>query len=234
MIRRFEIYRVAADADDRRVRSLETACRRCGHFIPEVLHGAVGWNLSDAPADLVWEHAFATPEAYRRYMVHPYHAAVLDRYLLHDSPERAVADSDLAAGLVGYVCDGPVFALSGGLRRLVLLRVGRQASPAEIDRLVSVLADSPAEAGELVLSSVGANTLGSAWFDAVTPVGGRPRWTHLWEQGFRTADALAAYLDGSSSLAAAERREWKGAMSGIVERTASLHYEIDGTRPRRG
>ena len=87
--------------------------------------------------DLVWEHAFASPEAYRRYMVHPYHAGVLDRYLLHDSPERVVIDNDLGAGLVGYA-----------LRRS-RLRHGRRAcagssscastadaSPVDVDRLV--------------------------------------------------------------------------------------------------
>jgi len=35
-----------------------------------------------------------------------------------------------------------------------------------------------AEADELILSVVGANTLGSAWFDAVTQIADPPRWTH--------------------------------------------------------
>ena len=48
----------------------------------------MGTNLSDAPVQLVWEHAYESPEAYRRYMVHPYHAVVIDRYLLPDAPER--------------------------------------------------------------------------------------------------------------------------------------------------
>ncbi|HVC71584.1 MAG TPA: Dabb family protein [Acidimicrobiales bacterium] len=234
MIRRFEIYSVQAQAPDRRVLALETACRRCGQFIPEVLHTAVGWNLSDAPAELVWEHAFDSAETYRRYMVHPYHADVLDRYLLPDSPERVVADNDLRAGLVGYACDGPVFVMAGGVRRLVLLRVGRDASPTQIDHLVSVLGDAPAEVDDLTLSVAGANTLGSAWFDAETPIGGRPFWGYLWEQGFRTGDALDAYLDGPSALALAERREWKGIMDDIVEAAVSVHYVIDAPRPQPG
>ncbi|HXQ60556.1 MAG TPA: Dabb family protein [Acidimicrobiales bacterium] len=234
MIRRFEIYSLRPGAPPGRVRALETACGRCGRFIPEVLHGAVGWNVSDAPVDLVWEHAFASPDAYRRYMVHPYHAAVLDRYLLHDSPERVVVDNDLGAGLVGYDCEGPVFAMTGGVRRLVLLRLNRHASPSVVDRLVSVLANAPGEADQMVLSAVGANTLGSAWFDAVTPIAGRPRWTHLWEQGFASRDDLDAYIDGPSPVAAAERRQWRGVMEDIVERTTSVHYEIDGPRPAPG
>jgi hypothetical protein len=239
MIRRFEIYSVDPQSSAQSVSALETACRRCGQFIPDVLHDAVGWNRSEAPVDLVWEHAFDSPAAYRRYMVHPYHAAVLDRYILHDSPERVVTDNDLGAGLVGYACDGPVFAMTAGVRRLVLLRVDRNASPDAVARLVATLTNAPGEAGELVLSVVGANTLGSAWFDAVTSVAGPPRWTHLWEQGFVTIAALDAYLDGPSSAAAAERRQWQGAMDGIVARAISVHYEIDappkrGPRPRPG
>ena len=84
MLRRFEVYALRPDAPADAVVGLEEACRRCGRFIPEVLDGAVGTNLSDAPVQLVWEHAYASPEAYRRYMVHPYHAAVIDRYLLPD------------------------------------------------------------------------------------------------------------------------------------------------------
>ena len=109
--------------------ALATACRRCGQFIPEVLYSAVGWNLSDAPVHLVWEHAFASPEAYQRYMVHPFHAAVLDRYLLHDSPERVVTDNDLGAGLVGYQCDEPrVRHGRGRAPAVLLLRLDRRAA----------------------------------------------------------------------------------------------------------
>lgn len=231
MLRRFEIYSLAAGAGADRVRALATACRRCGEFIPDILHSRVGWNLSDAPAQLVWEHAFASPVAYQSYMVHPYHAAVLDRYLLNDSPERVVVDNDLGAGLVGYDCDGPAFAMAGGVRRLVLLRVDRRASPAEIDRLARTLGDAPADDDRMILSVVGANTLGPAWFDGVTPITGRPRWTHLWEQGFGDAAALDAYRDGASLLAGAERRGWGGWSNGIIERAVGLHYEIDAAAP---
>jgi hypothetical protein len=32
-------------------------------------------------------------------------------------------------------------------------------------------------------------------------------------------------------LADAERRGWEGWMNGIIERTVSFHYELDGARP---
>jgi hypothetical protein len=227
MIRRFEIYGLGPDPAGPGVGALETACRRCGEFIPEVLHSHVGRDISDGGARLIWEHAFASPEAYRRYMVHPYHADVLDRYILNDSPERVVVDDGLGAGLVGYFCDGPVFEMSGGIRRLVLLRLDRGASPAEIHRLTQTLVDGPADDDQLNLSVVGINTLGAAWFDAVTPITGRPRWTHLWEQGFLDLDSLDAYRDGASPLAEAERRGFVGWNNGIIERAASLRYAID-------
>jgi hypothetical protein len=231
VLRRFEIYSVRTDAGPGPVRALETACRRSGDFIPEVLHSKVGWNLSDAPAQLVWEHAFASAEAYQRYMVHPYHAAVLDRYLLHDSPERVVTDNDLGAGLVGYHCDGPAYDMAGGVRRLVLLRVDRQAAAADVRRLTHALSRGPADAEQMNLSVVGTNTLGSAWFDAVTAVGGPPRWTHLWEQGFTRIEDLDAYRQGDSPLAEAERRGWDGWMNGVIHSAVSLHYEIDVVGP---
>jgi hypothetical protein len=164
-------------------------------------------------------------------MVHPYHADVLDRYLLHDSPERVVADNDLGAGLVGYDCAGPAFELTGGVRRLVLLRVDRRASPSDLRLLTRTLGDAPADDDRMVLSVVGANTLGPAWFDGVTPITGRPRWTHLWEQGFLTTGDLDDYRDGASPLADAERRGWDGWRDGIVERAVGLHYEIGGAAP---
>jgi hypothetical protein len=227
VIRRFEIYGVGPDTAGSGVAALENACRRCGEFIPEVLHSRVGRDSTGPGTRLVWEHAFASPEAYRRYMVHPYHADVLDRYILNDSPERVVVDDGLGAGLVGYFCDGPVFELSAGVRRLVLLRLDRSASPAEIHRLTQTVADGPADDGRLILSVVGVNTLGAAWFDAVTPITGRPRWTHLWEQGFENLDALDAYRDGPSPLAEAERRGFVGWNNDIIASAASLHYAID-------
>ena len=231
MIRRFEIYRIRPDAEPDEVDALETACRRAGQFIPEVMYSRVGWNRSDAPAQVVWEHAFTSPEAYQRYMAHPFHANVLDRYLLNDSPQRVVVDNDLGAGLVGYHCTGPVFELASGIRRIVLLRVDRRASPADVRGLTDRLDHGAAEADELILSVVGANTLGSAWFDAVTQIADPPRWTHLWEQGFSGIDELDAYLAGPSALAAAERQGFDGWMNGVIRRAASLYYEIDGTRP---
>jgi len=207
------------------VERLEGAFLDCGRFIPEVLHSAVGTNLSTAPVQLVWEHGYESPEAYQRYMVHPYHAGLLDRYLLSDSPERIVTENDLAAGLVGYACDDDSYAMAGGVRRLVLLGLA-PASDADLRLFTESLRRAPEDAPEMSLSVVGSNTMGSAWFDGVTPLTQPSVWTHVWEQGFATLDDLRAYLGGASTLAVVEHDGWAGWMDGLVQRTAEVYYPV--------
>ena len=228
MLRRFEVYALRPDAPVERVRELEEACRRCGRFIPEVLDCAVGQNLSNAPVQLVWEHAYASPEAYRRYMVHPYHAVVVDRYLLPDAPGRIVIDGPLGAGLYGYGCDTSSYRMRSGVRRLVLLRVDSGASEADVSKLREELERAPEAVPDMVVSILAANTMGSAWFDGVTPVMGPPRWTHLWEQGFPSLDALDAYRRGASTAAEVERAGWDRGTGGVVSRAAEVFYEVRG------
>jgi hypothetical protein len=223
MLRRFEMYALRGDADPAAVQRLERAFLDCGQFIPEVLHSAVGTNRSAAPVQLIWEHGYESAEAYQRYMVHPYHAGLLDRFLLADSPERIVTENDLGAGLVGYACDDDSYAMTGGVRRVVLLGL---ADGADLGRIVTALRDAPEQAPEMTLSVVGSNTMGSAWFDGVTPLTPPSVWTHVWEQGFATDDDRRGYLDGPSPLAAAERAGWKGWMDGVVGRAAEVHYEV--------
>jgi len=225
------MYALRADADPAAVQRLERAFLDCGHFIPEVLHSAIGTNLSTAPVQLIWEHGYESAEAYQRYMVHPYHAALLDRFLLADSPERIVTENDLGAGLVGYACDDASYAMTGGVRRVVLLSLAPPAG-ADLLPLVAALRRAPEQAPEMSLSVVGSNTMGSAWFDGVTPLTPPSVWTHVWEQGFATEDDRRGYLDGPSPLAAAERAGWKGWMDGVVVRSAEVHYVVR-TAPTR-
>jgi hypothetical protein len=231
VLRRFEVYAIGADSPAGAVRRFEEACRRSGRHVPEVLDSAVGWNRSGAPVHLVWEHAFASPEAYRRYMVHPFHAAVLDRYILQDSPERVVTDDTLGAGLVGYSCDDAVYRLRRGVRRLVLLRLRAEAPAGAVERLWRRLHDAPAASPSMVVSVAAANTMGPAWFDGMTPITGPPRWTHLWEQGFASEGGFDDYRHGPSALAAVERggsEDWGRWSDGVVTRVADVHYVING------
>jgi Stress responsive A/B Barrel Domain len=225
MLRRFEIYTLAQGVSDDDAARLADVFRHSGRFIPELAHSVVGMNLSPAAVDLVWEHSYASPEAYQRYMVHPYHANILDRYLLNDSPERLVADSPLGDGvLVGYACDRPVFAMGAGVRKVVLLGLGGHAERrAEVIAELRGLGDTIPGA---VLSVVEPNTMGVAWFDGVNPILPPSPWTHVWELGFESIDAYEAYQSSDAEPAVAERHEWGAELSDVVERAVELHYEV--------
>lgn len=227
MLRRFEAYSIREGAPAAVVQSLRVALRDCARFIPEVLDSAVGTNRSREPLHLVWEHAYASPEAYRRYMAHPFHAAVLDRYLLADSPERIVSDNGLGAGLFGYACDGPAFRGAVGVRRVVLLEVASSADREAVAALAAAARHAPGDVPGLVVSVLAANSLASRWFDGAREVSPPPRWTHVWEQGFRSLADLAGYRAGGSPLARAERDGWSGWAGGVVRGALQLEYEIE-------
>jgi hypothetical protein len=226
VLRRFEIYTMRDGVPPEHERALETAFRRCGDFIPEMLHSVVGKNLSEVPVHMVWEHAYESPAAYQRYMVHPFHANILDRYLLNDCPERIVADSPLGDGtLVGYSCDGPVYFMDHGVRKVVLF--GLEGTPEQQGSFLSSLrALAPGQEGVL-LSVVEPNTFGVAWFDGVTPILPPSQWTHVWELGFSSAPAYDAYQQGASPLARAEAGGWKDDGFEVVRQAVELHYTVN-------
>jgi hypothetical protein len=216
---------MAEGAAPEKVLQLEEAFRRCGDFIPEMTHSVVGKNLSDVDVDMVWEHGYASPEAYQRYMVHPFHANILDRYLLNDCPERIVGNSPLGDGtLVGYACDGPVYLMHDGTRKVVLF--GLEGPDEEQTSFIESLRSLAGSEDGVVLSVVEPNTFGVAWFDGVTPMLPPSQWTHVWELGFESAEAYDAYQKGESALARAEAAGWTGDASGVVRQAVELHYSV--------
>jgi hypothetical protein len=230
MLRRYEIYTLREGVSAEQAQLLEEAFRRCGEFIPELNHSVVGTNLSDQSVDVVWEHSYDSPEAYQRYMVHPYHANVLDRYLLNDSPERLVTTSPLGDGvLVGYTCETPIYYMKDGVRKVVLFGLDgpRSSSDAQARFIGGLRKLADSEPG-VVLSVVEPNTMGVAWFDGVTPILPPSQWTHIWELGFESLDAYHAYQVGDAPLARAEHDGWSGpGASGVVSRSAELHYVVN-------
>jgi Stress responsive A/B Barrel Domain len=220
MLRRFEAYTFDPRASTEVREHLRQACLDSSRFIPEIRHSAVGADVTGAVVDLVWEHAFPSAAAYRTYMEHPFHAAVLDRYLLADSPERVVVDSRLGVGLAGYPNASPDHFLSAGVRRLVFLDMRRAGSEE-----VKAVADLAASATAPEVSVFARNTLASAWFDGETPVGTGPRWSHLWEQGFRDDAALRLHLASGSEPGGEEGRAWVD-RPGVVAALA-ISYRIE-------
>ena len=228
MLRRFEIYSLAGDARPDHVSRLEQACRTCAQFIPEVNHSVVGKNLSKQPIHLIWEHSYDSPEAYQRYMVHPYHANVLDRYLLNDSPERVVTNSPLGDGvLVGYTCEDPVYYLKQGVRKVVLFGLDGPEAESKRAGFIDDLRNLAHTEPGAVLSVVEPNTMGIAWFDGVTPILPPSRWTHIWELGFESPDLYNRYQAGDSPFARSERDGWTGEGKGVVSQAVELHYRVE-------
>ena len=241
MLRRFQLYTVRRNVSEHAISNMANLFSNCGRFIPEVLHSFVGRNLSKTSVHLIWEHAYESPEAYERYLAHPYHASVLDRYVLHDSPERITtanlldsreagrADNlcracsrlsplSLSSVFVGYECARPVYYMDYGVRRLVLIGLRGGISVDIVSTFEDTLRRVPGDVPQVALSVIATNSVGNAWYPSA--------WSHIWEQGFKTRDDLRSYLEGSSALAKAERFGWTGYMGNIIERSADFYYVL--------
>jgi hypothetical protein len=220
VLRRFETYRFGPNVSEEARSRLRAAFRDSSRSMPEVLWSATGQIADDGPVQLVWEHAYASAADYRRYMEHPFHASVLDRYLLADSPERIVVDSDLGIGLAGYACAGDEFHIPSGRRHLIFLDL-RSAHPDEV-AAVADLARRAAGGGASVFA---ANTLAAAWFDGETPVGPAPRWSHLWERGFPDPGPPGRAPEGGPDVAGADGRAFEE-LPGVAA-SLTLTYRIE-------
>jgi hypothetical protein len=195
-IRRWEMFSLAPDAPTAARYRLRRAMAECDRFIPGITRCAVGTNVADGPIELVWETTYASVGAYAgTYMTHPYHAALLDRFLLPDCPERITTGNDFGAGLIGYTVapDRPLGPVA--MRRLLLLDVAADL-PSEL--AVELPDDGWSD------SIVAENTMATRWFDGETDLGGRPTWTHLWDQCFRTVEQYESHRRAESSAAAVE------------------------------
>jgi hypothetical protein len=210
MLRRLETYGFHPSTTPQQIDELARVLRRTGWFIPEVLDSAVGRNRSAAGVDLVWEHAYESPEAYARYMCNPYHICILDRYLLPEAPECITASRrELMLGLMGYEIDGAPFRRDSGIRRIVALQLDAGASSADVDGLAAEMMARPATTPGMTVSVVAPNLMGLEWF----PTG----WTHLWEQAYEDDEAMErAVADESVVLS-----------HGPVTKWIDIHYVID-------
>jgi hypothetical protein len=195
-IRRWEMFTLAPDAPAESRARLWRAMRDCDRFIPGITRCAIGTNLADGPIELVWETTYASVGAYATtYMTHPYHAALLDRFLLPDCAERITTANDSGAGLIGYTVarDRPLAPVA--MRRILLLELDDDAAIGPEPELPD---DGWSD------SIVAANTMATRWFDGETDLGGRPAWSHLWDQCFASVEQYEAHRQGSSRAAAVE------------------------------
>jgi hypothetical protein len=207
VLRRFESYAFTETATEEQIAELASALRRCGEFIPEVRDSVVGVNQSDTDVALVWEHAYDSRDAYARYMCHPYHICVLDRFLLPESPECITAPrAQLGIGLLGYEVDDAPFRRGAGVRRLMAMK----ASAGVGDDEWGAFASTVMARAELRVSIVASNTMGLEWF----PNG----WTHVWEQAY----------DDERAMRAAVAREAEVLERGPIDGWIDVWYRLDG------
>jgi hypothetical protein len=216
VLRRFETYAFHEDTTPEQVAKLARVLRRTSRFIPEVLLSAVGQNESDADVELVWEHAYDGPDAYARYMCHPYHICMLDRYLLPESPECITAPRpESKLGLLGYEIQAAPFRRHGGIRRFVAMNAAPDVDADAWRVFASELTDRPLVSPGLRVSIVAPNTMGLEWW----PDG----WTHLWEQAYDDEAAMRRALTDEVGVLDA------GPIDGWVD----VHYRLD-TEPPEG
>jgi hypothetical protein len=198
-LRRWEMFSLDPEAPPAARERLTRAMRECDRFIPGISRCAVGANTAGTPIDLVWETTYESVGAYATtYMTHPYHASLLDRFLLPDCPERITTTNSLGAGLIGYPVErdrplGPV-----AVRRLLLLDfddVGMvRGAAAEVAETDDGWSDS-------ILAE---NSMATRWFDGETDLGIPNVWPHLWDQCFASNEQYEAHCAGRTRAAGVE------------------------------
>ena len=186
MIRRYYILPLRPGVDDRRVRELLDVLRAADRFIPGLVDSSADLDLGSRT--VVWENTFVDEASYSGpYMVHPYHIAAIDDYVMADSPECLTQDIYATR----FQTPDASQALRSGVRRVLLLNLG---SPEDADAVRAMAAS----ADGMEVSSFGADDVG--WVSAK----GRP-WTHIWEQAFTDIDQLTRYLATRDGIARSTR-----------------------------
>ena len=209
ILRRFEMYSFEGPAIA--VEAFARAATECARYIPEVLHSAIGQISGAPPLNFAWEQAYASPQSYCRYMEHPYHAAMLDRYLMIDSPECILTANTLGVGLIGYQAEPEEFFLPSGARRVIAMQL---RGGAEAD--FAALAAAHLGKDGMVVSVFKDNWFGPRWFDAETIVDPNPMHSHIWEQGF--ANLEAAEANGSA---------WRSEAESLTDMMVEMVYAIE-------
>lgn len=186
MIRRFYIMPLNHRATEEKVAEFIEVYDACDLFIPGLTASAAGLDFGGET--VVWENVFDSEETYAGiYMIHPYHSASLDSYLMADSPELLTHD----IFTVRYELPGDIPRIESGIRRLVLMKLPEDAEPAA-EKLLS-------PAAKHVATSVFSRD-NVKW---VSPKG--KAWTHILEQGFADEDALDAYLETAHGIATSSK-----------------------------
>jgi hypothetical protein len=175
VIRRFYILPLKPGVSVARVERFVRALDDADRFIPGLIDSSAGVDVENRT--VVWENTFVDEATYSGpYMVHPYHIATIDDFVMADSP--SCLTQDIVA--TRYQLPGAIPKIPKGIRRLVLVNISDGSDVAPLEALA-------VEPDGMATSVLRPDDVG--WVSAK----GRP-WTHIWEQGFTDPDALQRYL----------------------------------------
>ena len=182
MIRRFYIMPLRYGVDDAKVEEFRKVFDDTDRFLPGLVDSAAGLDYDSDT--VIWENNFVDEAAYTGpYMLHAYHAQMLDNYLMADSPECITHDIYATR----YTFDTPPPRIESGIRRIVLMKVAEGSD-------TSAIADMVAKGDGMAASTIGEDNVGWVSFK------GRP-WTHIWEQTFADETQLDTWLRSRDGLA---------------------------------
>ncbi|MCG2621243.1 hypothetical protein LVY72_04865 [Arthrobacter sp. I2-34] len=191
MIRRFYVMPLNPGATEERIDEFLKALSDSDRFISGLLDSSAGVDLDTRT--VVWEMTFVDEETYTGpYMVHPYHMATLDNYLIADSPESLAHDIDTTR----YTLPDSVPRLEEGVRRVVLMKLPEGTDTSMLETL--------AAQGEGMAASVFSPD-NVAWRFPTKDL----NWTHVWEQGFTDMAALNHYLKTAEGIACSSLEGFK-------------------------
>lgn len=185
-IRRFYVLPLDTGLSPTQVDQLMTELSDSDRFIPGLLDSFAA--LDDDSRTVVWEMTFDDEATYTGpYMIHPYHVATLDNFLLGDSPERVA--HDFGAARFRVTDDTP--RLTAGVRRLVQIRLADDTDASAVEEIA-------AHGAGMAASRFAADDL--AWKSTKGL-----SWTHSWEQTFADREQLASYLGTTDGIACSTR-----------------------------
>lgn len=191
MIRRFYIMPLNIGVTEGKIDKFLKALSDSDTFISGLLDSSAGVDIDSRT--VVWEMTFVDEETYTGpYMVHPYHMATLDNYLIADSPESVAHDIDTTR----YTLPDSTPRLEAGVRRVVLMNLPEGTDTSRLEGL--------AARGEGMATSVFSPD-NVAWRFPTKDL----NWTHVWEQGFTDMTALNHYLKTSEGAACSSLEGFK-------------------------
>jgi hypothetical protein len=190
MIRRFYVLPLKADVSEAKLDEFLRALSDSDRFIPGLLNSSAGVDFDSRT--VLWENTFVDEETYSGpYMVHPYHIATLDNYVMADSPECVTQDIYTTR----YQLPGAIPHIERGIRRVVMMNLAEAAEASTIETLA-------AHSEGIATTVFRPDDVG--WVSGK----GRP-WTHLWEQGFIDRAALDHYLNTREGIACSSLEGFK-------------------------